>query len=374
MSSETGLELQFFDVDIPVPNRHAVQTLLLGGVGPLNPASLPKMSASFSAWFEAHELRALALLTDPGFSAGDAGGATAFDWVASIGADIASLAGMVGRTPPRANMESNSMATLGAGETEAEAFRPVLRNIDGVRVGFLAFSERPANGFDGRADLLHPMAYDRVRMLQAQCDHVIVFCHAGLPKANLPLPEWRARYRRFVDAGASVVVGMPPSGVSGWEEYRNGLVFYGLGTLADDRESADDCSLAVSLSLERNGRFQYETRLIERSGGALRFSENEAEKQLINERNALFFDEQAYLTRSTEFCREIYDAWKRETGVFRTPGLGRGIFGALLSQSVQNAKREDEAKLKALLENESLRLAVRRALAAREAEKGGRNA
>ena len=371
MNPETGLELQFFELDNPLDNRHEARVLLLGGVDAHLPISLPKPSAELSAWFGAHNLRGLALLNAP---EGDAETVTALDWIAGIGGDVVSLAGLMGGSLPQIRLASGKIELLGAGTTEAEAFRPAVINIDDVRIGLLAVSERRATGFDGRADILHPMIYDRVRMLQAQCDHVIVFCHAGLPSASLPLPEWRMRYRRFVDAGASIVAGQPPSGVSGWEEYRNGLVFYGLGTLANEREDAGCCSLAVSLALERNGRFRYETRLLERSGDDLQLSGDEAEKQAINQTNALFFDEKAYLAQSTALCRETYDAWKRDTCAPHAPGFGRGLLNALLPQSAEQARREDEANLRALLENESLRLAVMRALAAREAEKSGGNA
>lgn len=370
MNTETGLEQQFFDIDTPIANGRAVEALLLGGVGPLSPSPALKPDAKLAALLAAQELCVVGLRANAADSAESDGGAATPDWIAGIGADIVSLAETEGGDFPQARFETPALATIGAGKTEAEAFRPVVRNIDGVRVGVLAFSERHANGFDGQADILHPMAYDRVRMLQAQCDHVIVLCHAGLPGANLPLPEWRERYRRFVDAGASIVVGMPPGGVSGWEEYRHGLVFYGLGTLAGGRENADGRSLALLLSLERNGRFHYEAHLLERAGDVLRLSEDETAKQSVNEINALFLDEKAYRTRCTALCRETYDAWVRD-GAAHAPGLGRGLINALRPQSAQNAKRGAEARLKALLENESLRLAVRRALAAREAEEHG---
>ena len=371
MNPETGLELQFFEPDNPLENGHEARVLLLGGVVAPSPASLPKLNAELTSWFGAHELRALALLSAP---ESDAEVSSALDWIAKIGGDVVSLAGLTGGSLTQIRRTLGEEKILGAGETETDVFRPVVLNIDDVRIGLVAVSERRANGFDGRADILHPLIYDRVRMLQAQCDHVIVFCHAGLPNANLPLPEWRMRYRRFVDAGASIVVGQPPSGISGWEEYRNGLVFYGLGTLANESADAGCCSLAVSLALERNGRFRYETRLLERSGEELQLSKNEAQKQAINETNALFFDQKAYLARSTALCRETYDAWERETCATHAPGLGRGLLNALLPQSAQQARREDESNLRALLENESLRLAVLRALAAREAEKDGGNA
>ena len=370
MNPETGLELQFFEPDHPLENGHEARVLLLGGVGASSPGLLPKLNAELASWFGAHELRALALLSAP---ENDTEIPSALDWIAGIGGSVVSLAGLVSDSLPQIRLASGKIELLGAGTTEPEVFRPAVLNIDDVRIGLVAVSERRANGFDGRADILHPLIYDRVRMLQAQCDHVIVFCHAGLPNASLPLPEWRARYRRFVDAGASIVVGQPPSGISGWEEYRNGLVFYGLGTLANERGDAGCCSLAVSLALERNGRFRYETRLLERSGEELQPSKNETQKRAINQTNALFFDEMAYQTQSIAICRETYDAWERDTCALHAPGFGRGLLNALLPQSAQQTRREDEANLRALLENESLRLAVLRALSAREAEKSGGN-
>ena len=363
MNPETGLELQFFEADNPLENGHVARVLLLGGVDARESAALPKPSEELVGWFGAHELRALSLL---GAAEGDVGATAAMDWIAGVGAGVVSLAGLADGLLPQIRLATGKRELLGAGDTEAEAFQPTVCNIDDVRIGMLAVSERRAVGFDGRADILHPMVYDRVRMLQAQCDHVIVLCHAGLPKANLPLPEWRARYRRFVDAGASIVVGQPPSGVSGWEEYRGGLVFYGLGTLACEQSQ----SLALSLMLERNGRFRYETRLLECANGALQLSVDEAAKRAINETNDLFLRERDYLARSTALCCETYDAWERETCATHGPNLGRGLLNALLPQSAEQARREDEANLRALLENESLRLAVLRALAAREAEEG----
>ena len=363
MNPETGLELQFFEPDNPLENGHVARVLLLGGVDARANAVLPKPSEELVGWFGAHELRALSLL---GAAEGDSKAAAAQEWIAKVGGDVVSLAGLEGNAA-RIQPASNKTVFIGAGGTETEAFRPSVCNIDDVRIGLIAVSERRANGFDGRADILHPMVYDRVRMLQAQCDHVIVFCHAGLSKANLPLPEWRARYRRFVDAGASIVVGQPPSGVSGWEEYRNGLVFYGLGTLACEQSQ----SLALSLMLERNGRFRYETRLLECANGALQLSSDEAAKRAINETNDLFLRERDYLARSAALCRETYDAWKRETCATHGPNLGRGLLNALLPQTAEQARREDEANLRSLLEHESLRLAVLRALTARETEKGG---
>jgi len=370
MSPDIGLDLQFYDAEESQGNGPLAKVLLLGGLGPLSPSALPQPDEETAALFAGHDLRGLGLLADAAFAQTAASGKTALDFCAKLGADVVSLAGMEGGALTQTRGLLGAIDSVGAGEAEAEAFRPVVRNIGGIRLGILAFSERRAERFDGRANILHPMVYDRVRMLQAQCDHIVVFCHAGLPKANLPLPDWRARYRRFIDAGASIVAGMPPSGISGWEEYRNGLVFYGLGTLADDREDAGDRSLALQLALERNGRFRYEVRMLERAGGTLRLCEREAEKKEINDINALLVNERAYLEQSSALCRTAYETWERENCA-NSAGSRRGLLGAFLPQTAEQRKREEEARLRALLENESLRMAVLCALETRQNEKTG---
>lgn len=303
----------------------------------------------------------MALLRDAAYETGQARGEAAAKWAAETGVQAVSLAGMEGDALERTRLALGGSAALGAGETEADAYRPFVANLNGVRVGVLSLAERRAGGFDRRADVLHPMAYDRVRMMQAQCDHVLVFCHAGLPGTDTPLPEWRERYRRFIDAGASVVAGIAPDGVRGWEEYKNGLVFYGLGTLADDRAGADCRSLSVLLTLGRNAHLTYETRMVEYENGQLRFGEDAAFRDSLEKLNALLADKKAYLARVDALCRAAQENWSRQSRA----GFGRGLVAALLPQA-EAARRQDETRLLSLLKNESLRLAVFRALATKE--------
>jgi hypothetical protein len=364
MGETKMLDLQRYDSDAPRPNGPAVNMLLLGGLDPLC-GGLPSPDAELAAALAAQDIRCLALKND----ASSESGRIAANWAKDAGMNIVSLAGMEGGALEETRALLGGAVTLGAGKAEAEAFAPYVRNINGVRIGVLAVSERLAGGFDGRADILHPLVCNRVHMLLAQCDHVVVLCHAGLAGTDLPLPEWRARFHRFVDAGASVVAVMSPGAVSGWEEYQNGLVFYGLGTVSADCETAASRSLAVLLTLRQNGRFQYEARVLGQQNGQIGFPGQTAWKDEINALNALFLDGTAYLERINALCRSTYEAWRK--GANPRAMLGRSLFGALVPQA--NAKRENEARLCALLSNESLRLAVLRAIAAKQAnEDGGR--
>ena len=273
--------------------------------------------------------------------------ASAAVWLMEAGVTLVSMASMRNESKNASAIGFIGATAIGAGDTEAMANRPDIRSINGIRIGVVSFAEQTAGAFSGRADLLSLHAIDRVRMLLCECDHVIVLVNSGLPNAELPLPEWRALYRRFLDAGASVVA--DTGAAKGWEAHKNGLAFYGLGSPAE----AD--SLGVFLTLRRNGKFTYEARALQ-NAGVLDFSKNDAFRAKIDAQNKLFWNEKAYLAAANDMCTRLYAQCE--------PTLKRGVRGLFSPQA------EEEMRLLALLENESLRLMSARALRLkREAER-----
>lgn len=305
----------------------AARVLILGG-----------LDAGADAFLAGETVKSRMQAQDLLVSALDQAGPSQIRWLQDAQADLIALAALRGAQSTPALPDG--MQFIGIGESEAMANRPYIRCVNGIRLGFVSLAEQPLGAFNARADILHLAAYDRVRMLLSQCDHVIVLVHSGPSEGTLPLPEWRERYRRFVDAGASVVV--DTGRAKGWESYQNGLVFYGLGSPAE----AD--SLGIFLTLQRNGRFSYEACALQYAAGTLDFSSNDAFRAKIDAQNRLFTDETAYLRAADDMCEELY--CKSE------PGRKRGVLG-LFSQHT-----DEEQRLLSLLENESLRLMTLRAL------------
>ena len=171
------------------------------------------------------------------------------------------------------------------------------------------------------------------------------------------MPEWRARYRRLIDAGASAVV--DTGSVKGWEAYKHGLIFYGLG------EPTASASLMLSLTLLQNGRLRYEARALKSAGGKIGYSTDETEKQRINEQNILYLNEAAYLAAADAMCRRYYEEHEEPRK--------HGFLEALLGIRGEAERQAEEARLNELLGSESRRLAMLRALAARHsaAKKAG---
>lgn len=322
-----------------IQQQDEARVLILGG--------LETAAGPFSA---GNELQTELSKQDLRISALQNGDTTAAIWLMQAGVELISLAALRDENNQVGSIGFIGATTIGAGETESMANRPFVRCVNGIRLGIVSFAEQPAEGFHNRADILNLAAYDRVRMLLNQCDHVAVLVQSGFQEAELPLPEWRARYRRFIDAGASFVV--DTGRARGWEPYKDGLVFYGLGS-----PSGDD-SLGLFLTLRRNGAFSYESRALQSTAGQLSFSQNGAFRARIDAQNKLFADEAAYISAVNDMCLRLYRATE--------PAQKRGVLGLLTQQP------DGDQRLLSLLENESARLIALRALRLRRAQENGK--
>ena len=212
-------------------------------------------------------------------------------------------------------------ASFGAGAYD-EAYRIKVREINGIKIGFLALSYAAYTGvFD---DVLHHdglgCAYIndlRVNhdILEAKkkVDYLFVLPHDGIEYIDVPLPETIARYRDFIDYGADGVIGSHPHCPQGWEEYKGKPIFYSLGNFClnpvEKRERPFlKYGLAVSVKIE-NGEIQskvyytkydFETRTVGLTNDD--FIVNHLEKV-----NQTMTNRQAYLKEVDAYCARVLD-------------------------------------------------------------------
>jgi hypothetical protein len=149
------------------------------------------------------------------------------------------LAEAVGR------LQEAGIATVGVGPDAEAAARPVIREINGVRLAFLAFNDvsdpedRPEDGGWTRA------AWDRQRVTaaiataRAQADAVIVSVHWGYEYQLRPDPAQRDQARAMLDAGADLVLGHHPHVVQRTEVSAGQFVAYSLGNFVFDQQQGE---------------------------------------------------------------------------------------------------------------------------------------
>lgn len=265
----------------------------------------------------------------------------------------------------------SAVPVIGAGLRLPEAYRPYVTECNGVKLGFLAVSERQYGSLDGSipsgtAWINAPQTLNNIRLLCAECAHVIVLAHAGLEDVGQPLPEWRALYKQCIDAGATAVVCHHPHVPQGWERYKNGVIFYSLGNCAWEPvdEFSSQKSLLASVTFDNHRLVDFSVHPVEYLDGLLRFDGSDETRAHLDSLNGVLHDDAAYALAAKRICRTFFEDVALPDFFTITGALpGNGW------QQLKNAgklllrkRAVNEPLLKHMLDNESYRYAVSNAL------------
>jgi hypothetical protein len=151
------------------------------------------------------------------------------------GVDIVNLAnnhtgdyGAQGIEDTLKHLDDAGIKHVGAGLNQADARKPVVIKIKGIKIGFLGYYNSPdyttgTNPFNER------ILKEDISNLKEIADYVIVNFHWGEENAGYPKPYQITLAHLAVDSGADLIVGHHPHVLQGIEKYKNGLIAYSLG-------------------------------------------------------------------------------------------------------------------------------------------------
>lgn len=169
------------------------------------------------------------------------------------GVDVASLAnnhmldyGPEGLFDTINALDTNQIVHFGAGRTLAEARKPAVVEVNGVKIAFLGYfflgdrnieppqviatDDQPGvAGHFSSVDEMKKLIDADVRAAKQQVDHVIPFFHWGREGKGTPEPYQTELAHFAIDAGASAVLGSHPHVLQGIEVYKGAPVVYSLG-------------------------------------------------------------------------------------------------------------------------------------------------
>jgi len=150
-------------------------------------------------------------------------------------------------------LDTAGIEPVGVGSTTSQVFQPVIREVEGVRLAFLAFNfipspashqtQTPGHGWKtARWDPEPALAAVRAASLGAEA--VIVATHWGYEYDSRADPAQKELARALLEAGADLVVGHHPHvvqeiSVHYKEEDTPGLVAYSLGNFAFDQGAGE---------------------------------------------------------------------------------------------------------------------------------------
>lgn len=164
--------------------------------------------------------------------------------------------GTAGLTHTLAQLKSANIRMTGAGLDNSHATEPLILQSGSTSVAIVNIGEatvgvtHPHLTMAGYAWALDPGVYARIAQLKQRYDAILVCVHAGLENAIIPLPQWRAIYRAYIDAGADIVIGAHPHIVQGKEQYMGRWIYYSLGNFCFPKPNmSDDWYTSLMLSL-----------------------------------------------------------------------------------------------------------------------------
>ena len=134
---------------------------------------------------------------------------------------------------------------VGAGINHAEAMKPVVVSINGIRFGFVSLGQIQQGGVYAEADkpgiamLSEENITAAIAAARKISDVVIFMPHWG--PEDVAQPNWIQRNlaHKIVEAGADLVVGNHTHVVQGIQEIDGVMVFYGLGNFVFDQWQRD---------------------------------------------------------------------------------------------------------------------------------------
>lgn len=126
-----------------------------------------------------------------------------------------------------------TIETFGAGSNLTVAKKPFIKEIKGIKIGFLAFAEQEfniASATEAGANFLDVYEdFDSIRSLKNKVDYLIVVYHGGVEYHPYPSPLLQKKCRKLIASGADLVTCQHSHCIGTTEQYQNGTIVYGQG-------------------------------------------------------------------------------------------------------------------------------------------------
>ena len=170
------------------------------------------------------------------------------DFLEGIGADIWNIcnnhimdAGKDGIMSTLSQARVHNALSLGAGENESEARKPIIFDEAGgiglIGVGYQRACRKAGEDTPGCFSWSDLDAIEaQIKDIKSKCRWCIIVAHAGEEFTALPSPYTRKRYMDYLDMGADIVIAHHPHVPMNYETFPGKVIFYSLGNFIFDTD------------------------------------------------------------------------------------------------------------------------------------------
>ncbi len=146
----------------------------------------------------------------------------------------------------------------GGGMNSAEAEQPTIIEKNGIKIGFIGFSDVGPNdmavGIDEAGLLLasNPRFEEIIKNAASQVDHLVVSFHFGAEYKTIHNSRQEYLAHKAVDNGAKLVIGHHPHVPEDTEVYKNSYIAYSLGNFIFDQSWSEPTMKGMFLEIKLN--------------------------------------------------------------------------------------------------------------------------
>ena len=136
----------------------------------------------------------------------------------------------------------NNIVWFGAGNDLDEASRPLIIEIDNIKVGLLGISQAVGQIAGDKSagifgDYLEELLQKTITELKKTCDWIVLVYHGGEEFTFIPMPNRRKRLLKYLDFGVDIIVAHHSHTVQAYESFDGKRIFYSLGNFVFDTQS-----------------------------------------------------------------------------------------------------------------------------------------
>lgn len=185
---------------------------------------------------------------------------------ASLANDHIGNAGPDGILETYAELDRLGIRHAGAGKDLKTALIPASFEIRGVRIAVIG-CDAIASAYWAKADKIgsNPCQaktmVPAIKAARATHDLVIIYPHWGIEFRTAPSAYQRENARKWIDAGADLILGNHPHWVEAMEEIDGKLVFYALGNFVFDQMSEENTMEGLIVEISYSGTTLRQVRL-----------------------------------------------------------------------------------------------------------------
>lgn len=214
-------------------------------------------------------------------------------------------------------IRSAGIKTVGAGSSFEGCYQPLIIENDDERIAIIncchaefgVYKDKNVPLDVGYAWINSPIIDEKIAECKRKGCFVIVIAHAGVEFIPLPLPEWREKYKSFIDKGADLVIGGHPHTIQGHESYKGKEIFYSLGNfyfINENKKSDSDWNHGLLVS--------FDTKTLESKIFFTEMKENQVclcnentAKNLFEERSNLLKEDSIYYSKINEIITDLWN-------------------------------------------------------------------